>query len=132
VILSILCYKRFFSPDSNDYNYANAPQFLNLRTLHDRQQYFDRIIVLYMMFLFLERGSKSCPPSMEITGVLVFTRNLPEFLCFTSVHLSKNRPSARCVTAANSVVSDFYVFRKQLIELLNNIAILLRYDVLMN
>jgi len=69
---------------------------------------------------------------MDITGLRVLTRNVPDFLCFTLAHLSKNRPSARCVTAENSVFSDFYVFRKHLIESFINITILLRYEVLMN
>jgi hypothetical protein len=47
---------------------------------------------LYLMFLFLERGSKSCPLSMDITGLRVLTRNLQHILCFTLVHLSKNVP----------------------------------------
>jgi hypothetical protein len=47
---------------------------------------------LYLMFLFLERGSKSCPPSMDITGLRVLTRNLQDILCFTLVYLSKNVP----------------------------------------
>jgi len=44
--LVALCYNRLFSPDRNDCGYANASQFLSLRTLRERRKKFDAIAVI--------------------------------------------------------------------------------------
>jgi hypothetical protein len=119
-----LGYNRFLSADSNDYSYANVLQVLNLRTLHDRRHQLDAIFVINAFL-----GSKSCPFSMDIIGLRVPTRNLRELPLFHVSPASKNCPSARCATAANSICNKLDIFRRQIVTLRRDIILFQHHTV---
>jgi hypothetical protein len=57
-------------------------------------------------------GSKFCPSVLETVGLCVPTRQLRDFPLFYVCPTIKNRPSARCASAANVVCRDFDIFRR--------------------
>jgi hypothetical protein len=113
-----LCYNRFLSRDINGYNYANALQVLNLRTLHDRIHQLDTIFVIKVLL-----GSKSCPSTLDIIGLRVPTRNLPDFSLFHVSSFYKNCFSGRCATAANLVCNQLDVFRREIVTLKSDVIL---------
>jgi hypothetical protein len=116
-----LCYNRFLSPYSNGYSYVNDLQVLNLRTLHERRQ----IDAIFVINVFL--SAKSSSSTMDIIGLRVPTRNPRDFPLFHVSSSYTNCPSARCVTAANSVYNQLDVFRRQIITLSLCDIILIHY-----
>jgi hypothetical protein len=78
-------------------SYPHVHQILIIRGLNERKQETDAI---FAIFLF----AKSCPCSMDITGLLVTCRKLRDL---TSLHVCpsfKNPSSAKCATAASSIL----------------------------
>jgi hypothetical protein len=75
-------------------------------------------------------GSKTCPPTMDITDPRVPTAKLRDFHLSHVSYIYKNFPPARCVTEANSVSSQLDVFRKQFITLRYHITSRRYYKVL--
>jgi hypothetical protein len=65
-----LCHNRFLFPDV-EYHYGNILEKLNLQTLHIRRRHFD---ALFLINVF--SGTKHCPPTLEIVGIRVPTRNM--------------------------------------------------------
>jgi hypothetical protein len=62
-------------------------------------------------------GSKFCPSVLETVGLRVPTRHLRDFPLFYVCPTIKNRPSARCASAANVVCKDFDIFRRHNVSL---------------
>jgi hypothetical protein len=66
-----LCYNRFLPHVY--YSYANALEYLKLRTLHKRRYHLDAL------FIKVYRGLKYCPFLLEAVGLRVPTRYLRNF-----------------------------------------------------
>ena len=80
-----------------------------------------RLLLLFLLTIFMNVflwGSKSCPSSMDIIGLRVRTRNLPNSVLLLVCPSFKNCPSARCTTAIISFCSNICVFRRQIISLI--------------
>jgi hypothetical protein len=98
-----LCFKRFF-PQA-DYCYGFALEQLKLHTLQKRRYHLDALFLTQVY-----RGSILCPSALEIVGLRVLVRCIPDFPMFSVCSVSKNCPSTRCVSAANVVCKDVDVF----------------------
>jgi hypothetical protein len=71
----------------------------------------ERVYALFLIQVYL--GSKFCPSVLETVSLRVPTRHLRDFPLFYVCPTIKNRPSARCASAANVVCRDFDVFRNR-------------------
>jgi hypothetical protein len=89
-------------------------QHLNFISLHERRNQLDKSFVSF----FWGGGSKCCPSSTDIIGLRFTIRNLRDFPLFQVRPSFKNLPSTRCAAAANSVRSYVYVFRRQILALI--------------
>jgi hypothetical protein len=105
-----LCCYRFF-PHVH-YSYANALEYLKLHTLCQRRCHLDALFLIQVY-----RGLKYCPSLLEVVGLRVPTRYFRDFSTFNVSPLNKNRPSARCASAANVVCRDFDVFKTSVVSL---------------
>jgi hypothetical protein len=108
-----LCHNNFF-PQDIGYHYINTLDKLNLQTLQVRRRHTD---ALFLINVF--RGTKFCPSVLEAVGLRVPTRKIGNFSMFSCS--SSHCPTARCVSAANSVckfvdiLSDSHLSLKNLI-----------------
>jgi hypothetical protein len=103
-----LCHDRFFQDIS--YHYINILDELNLQTLHVRRRHID---VLFLINVF--RGAKSCPSVLEAVGLCVPTQNIRNFSMFSCSY--SHCPTARCVSAANSVRKFVDIFSNSYLSL---------------
>jgi hypothetical protein len=77
------------------------------------------LLLLLAIFMNISLGcSKSCPSSMDIIGLRVRTRNLPNSILLHVGSSSKNCLTARCTTGIISFCSNFCVLRRQIISLI--------------
>jgi hypothetical protein len=103
-----LCHKRFFQ--DVEYHYDNILERLNLGTLHIRRRHFN---ALFLINAF--SGTKHCPSVLETVSIRVPTRNIRNFTMFSCSF--SHYPSARCVSAANSVCKSTDIFCKSSLSL---------------
>jgi hypothetical protein len=105
-----LCCNRFLP--RVHYSYANALEYLKLHTLRKRRYHLDALFLIQVY-----RGLKYCPSLLEAVGLPVPTRHLRDFSMLNFSPPLKNRPSARCASAANVVCRDLDVFKTHIVSL---------------
>jgi hypothetical protein len=105
-----LCYNHFLP--RVHYSYANALEYLKLRTLRKMRYHLDALFLVQVY-----RGLKYCPSLLEAVGLQVHTWYLRDFSMFNFSPSLKSCPSARCASAANVVCTDFDVFKTNIVSL---------------
>jgi hypothetical protein len=103
-----LCHNRFFQDIG--YHYINTLYKLTVQTLHVRRRHIDALFLIYVF-----RGTKFCPCVLETVGLRVPTRNIRSFSMFSCS--SSHCPTARCVSAANSVCNFVDIFTNSYLSL---------------
>ena len=104
------------------YNYANALQVFNLRTLHGRRH---KLHAIFVINDFL--GSKPCLSTMDIIRLREPTRNLRDFLCFMLVHPIKIVPPAGVQLPHIQFIINWISSEGKLSQLIRCDSILLHY-----
>jgi hypothetical protein len=95
---------------------------LLLLLLHDKRHQLDSLFVINVFL-----GSKSCPTTMDISGLRVTTRKIQDFPSFHVSLPHESSSSARCATATDSVCNKLDVFRRQIITLRCDITLPYKY-----
>jgi hypothetical protein len=96
-----LCHNRFFQDIG--YHYMNILDKLNLRTLHVRRRHIDALFLINVY-----KGAKFCAFVLEAVGLHISTQNIRKFSMFSCS--SSHCPTARCVSATNSVCKFVDIF----------------------
>jgi hypothetical protein len=86
-----------------EHKYDNVLEKLNFLMLHNRRRQLD---ALFLINVF--SGAKCCSSDLETVGIRVPTRYIRNFTMFS--FSSSRCPSARCVSAANSVCKRTDIF----------------------
>jgi hypothetical protein len=88
-------------------NYECILARLNLSTLYSRQQHLD---ALFLINVF--KSKVSCSSIFDSVCIQIPTRIITDYSTFMVNHNFKVSPSARCVSAANTICKDTDIFDK--------------------